>query len=111
MGEWQVINYAAPKGAEAQMRRSSSFWGSYRASRHRVRSLLLLEKSRRFMFRLELSRVEGPRATVLRMLERSADSAHDRRLFETDKMKKLARSARSAEMQARVLYEESDGRR
>jgi len=112
MGSWRAADHAkAVLGAEAQMRRANSFWKSHKEVRHRARVLRVLEKSRRFLFRQELSRLDGPRAPVLRMLERVADEAHDKRLFTMDNLRTLARSARGAEMQATVLYEESDGRR
>jgi len=112
MSSWQASDHTkSALGAEAQMRRAGSFWSSYRTIRHRARSLRILEASRRSLFRQELSRLDGPRAPVLRMLERWADEAHDKRLFTMENMKTLARSARGAELQASVLYEESDGRR
>ena len=100
----------ASLGAEAQMRRAQSFWDTHRKTRHRARMLMLIERGRRQLLDDEFRRLDGPRAMVLRVLERAADSAHDRRLFELEKMKTLARSARGAEMQARILYEEADGR-
>ena len=111
MSSWQAPEYArASKSAEAQMRRAESFWESFRAVKRKARILMLREKARRSWIEVEFQRIEGPRAPVLRMLERAADSAHDRRLFELYKMKSLARQARGAEMQARILYEESEGR-
>ena len=100
----------ASLGAEAQMRRADSFWKSFRQARQRALFLNLQERNRRDLIQDEFKRMEGPRAPMLRVLERAADSAHDRRLFELEKMKTLARSARGAEMQARIFYEESDGR-
>jgi hypothetical protein len=111
MSSLQAPGFArAALGAEAQMRRSHSFWETYRRLKRTVKVLFLLEMGRRFWIEEEFRRMGGPRAPVLRWLERAADSAHDRRLFEIDKMKQASRSARSAEMQARILYEESEGR-
>jgi hypothetical protein len=111
MSSWQASDSAlALKRAEAQMRRADSFWASFRSSRDRARRLLLAEISRRFLFREEFNRPNGPSAIALRVLERRADWAHDRRLFEIDNAKTLARRARDAEMQARIFYEESEGR-
>ena len=108
--EAHMDNKRASLGAEAQMRRAESFWRSFHQARVRALSLRLREMNRRDLIKDEFQRMEGPRAPVLRALERAADSAHDRRLFELEKMKTLARSARGAEMQAKFFYEEADGR-
>jgi len=100
----------ASLGAEAQMRRADSFWKTFHQARQRALLLRLREMSRRDLIKDEFERMEGPRAPMLRALERAADSAHDRRLFELERMKTLARSARGAEMQAKIFYEEADGR-
>ena len=97
-------------GAETQMRRAQGLWEQYRRTWQRSRVLLLVERVRRSLIEDEFKREGGSRANILRVLERAADSAHDRRLFELEKMKTLARSARGAAMQARILYEEADGR-
>lgn len=100
----------ASLSAEAQMRRADRFWSEFRASRRRALILKLLEKGRRKVLEDEIRRQGGSDPAVLRVLARAADSAHDRRLFELEKMKTLARSARGAEMQAKFFYEEADGR-
>jgi hypothetical protein len=92
------------------MRRAHGFWQAHRKAWNRSRLLKLIEKCRRDLIGDEMKREGGARPNILRMLERAADSAHDRRLFELEKMKTLARSARGAAMQARILYEEADGR-
>jgi hypothetical protein len=100
----------ASLSAEVQMRRAQDFWESFHRSRRRALVLRLMERVRRGLLKDEIKRDAGPRADVLRVLERAADSAHDRRLFELEKMKTLARSARGAAMQAKFFYEEADGR-
>lgn len=111
MNNWQASGTTRTlQHAEAQLRRADSYWQSWRASRDRITRLRLCEISRRCHMTLELDRRSGPDAIIIRKLERAADWAHDRRLFERDKMVEMACRARDAELQAEVLYQESEGR-
>ncbi len=96
-------------GGDAQMRRADGIWIRHAQTRRRVRRLRRLERSRRGLLKVEAERSAGPRMRVLQALERAADWAHDLRLFELEKMKTLARTARGVEMLARCLYEAADG--
>jgi len=96
--------------AEAQMRKADSFKAALVTTRRRAVQLRLRERSFRELRRRELARFEGPRAVVLRALERRADAAHDQRLFELANEKTLIRSIRDVELQAHIFYEQADGR-
>jgi len=111
MSNWQASSTARTiQHAEAQLRRADSFRRSLEVTRARITRLRLCELGRRFHLFLELGNPNGPNSIVLRVLERGADWAHDRRLFEVDRMAEITRRARDAEIQAEVLYQESEGR-